>query len=90
MKVSIIGSGNIAWHIAKMFSENGHKIKHIYSRNLMRGKEIAMSPEEIAPVALRFPARGAGTPSRIIVEERRRSLRFRGGPPRRGCSGVGL
>ena len=41
-KIGIIGTGNVAWHLARNFENNGHIISTIYSRNLDRAKEFAL------------------------------------------------
>jgi predicted short-subunit dehydrogenase-like oxidoreductase (DUF2520 family) len=41
MNVSIIGSGNVAWHFAKFFYRRGHRITHIYNRTEQHGRALA-------------------------------------------------
>lgn len=41
MDISIIGSGNIAWHLAKFFYGHGHRIKTIYNRSENHGRALA-------------------------------------------------
>jgi len=41
MKVIILGSGNVAYHIALTFKKKGIKILQIYSRNYSNAKELA-------------------------------------------------
>ncbi len=40
-KITLIGSGNIAWHLAKAFDLAGHQIHQIISRNEETGKALA-------------------------------------------------
>jgi len=40
-KVAIIGSGNVAWHMARAFENSGHFITDIYSRDLANAKGLA-------------------------------------------------
>lgn len=41
MKISIIGTGNVGWHLAFELEEAGHTMIDIYSRNLQNAKNIA-------------------------------------------------
>lgn len=38
--ISIIGSGNVAWHLAPELENAGHRIVEVYSRNLQNAKKI--------------------------------------------------
>ncbi|WP_109673019.1 Rossmann-like and DUF2520 domain-containing protein [Dyadobacter jejuensis] len=40
MKISIVGSGNVAWHLAMAFEEAGHWIGEVYSRNPENGAKL--------------------------------------------------
>jgi predicted short-subunit dehydrogenase-like oxidoreductase (DUF2520 family) len=40
-KITFIGSGKVAWHLAKAFDLAGHRIHQIISRNELTGKELA-------------------------------------------------
>ncbi|MDH3709253.1 MAG: DUF2520 domain-containing protein [Cyclobacteriaceae bacterium] len=40
-KLAIIGSGNVAWHLARALEDAGHYITDIYSRRLSTGRELA-------------------------------------------------
>ncbi len=40
MKVSFIGAGNVAWHLAQIFEEKGHIICEIYSRNILNANAL--------------------------------------------------
>jgi len=41
MYISIIGSGNVATHLALHLKKTGHKIGTVYSRNIANAKELA-------------------------------------------------
>ena len=41
MDISIIGSGNVAWHLAKFFRQHGHRIVHIYNRTASHAQVLA-------------------------------------------------
>ncbi len=41
MKITLIGSGNVAWHFGKALSRAGHSIQSIYSRNKDNAQELA-------------------------------------------------
>ena len=45
MRVSFIGSGNVANHLSKELYRNGHEILSIYSRNDTTGKSLALNTE---------------------------------------------
>jgi predicted short-subunit dehydrogenase-like oxidoreductase (DUF2520 family) len=49
MQISLIGSGNVAWHLASVFVEKGNSIAEIYSRSLVNAQ--ALSSELGAGVA---------------------------------------
>jgi predicted short-subunit dehydrogenase-like oxidoreductase (DUF2520 family) len=38
--ISIIGSGNVAWHLAPELENAGHRIYEVYSRNLQNAKKL--------------------------------------------------
>ncbi len=38
--ISIIGSGNVAWHLAPELENAGHRITEVYSRNLQNAKNL--------------------------------------------------
>ena len=40
-KVAIIGSGNVAWHLARALEDSGHFITDIYSRRLAHAQKLA-------------------------------------------------
>jgi predicted short-subunit dehydrogenase-like oxidoreductase (DUF2520 family) len=39
-KITIIGSGNVAWHLAPALEEAGHSIQEVYSRDLAHAKKL--------------------------------------------------
>lgn len=41
MKISFIGSGNVAWHLAQAFEDAGHWICEIYSRDTQKARQLA-------------------------------------------------
>ena len=43
MKISLIGSGNVAWHMAQAFEDAGHHICEIYSRNILNSRLLVKS-----------------------------------------------
>ncbi|MGY4536848.1 putative short-subunit dehydrogenase-like oxidoreductase (DUF2520 family) [Mucilaginibacter sp. UYNi724] len=57
MRITIIGSGNVATHLAAAFKNAGHRIAQIYSRNLHNaallayhvGAEAVDNPQDISP-----------------------------------------
>ncbi|MFD0764218.1 Rossmann-like and DUF2520 domain-containing protein [Mucilaginibacter lutimaris] len=59
MRITIIGSGNVATHLAAVFKNAGHRIAQVYSRNLHNalllayhvGAEAIDKPEDISPEA---------------------------------------
>lgn len=40
-KVAVIGSGNVAWHLARALEDSGHFITDIYSRRLAHAEHLA-------------------------------------------------
>ena len=40
-KVAIVGSGNVAWHLARALEDGGHYITDVYSRRISAGRELA-------------------------------------------------
>lgn len=40
MKISFIGSGNVAWHLSQAFEDKGHHICEVYSRRLTNSKAL--------------------------------------------------
>ncbi|MBB6611484.1 DUF2520 domain-containing protein [Pontibacter sp. Tf4] len=41
MNITIVGAGNVAWHLAPALQAAGHKITAIYSRTLAHAKELS-------------------------------------------------
>lgn len=41
-RITILGSGNLAYHLCDAFINAGHRIHQIYSRNINTGKELAL------------------------------------------------
>ncbi|MGW8122562.1 Rossmann-like and DUF2520 domain-containing protein [Roseivirga echinicomitans] len=41
-KIGIIGTGNVAWHLARAFENAGHVITDIYSRDISKAKHFAL------------------------------------------------
>jgi predicted short-subunit dehydrogenase-like oxidoreductase (DUF2520 family) len=40
-KISIIGSGNVAWHLSQALEDAGHSIQEVYSRNIKNAEKLA-------------------------------------------------
>jgi predicted short-subunit dehydrogenase-like oxidoreductase (DUF2520 family) len=40
-KISILGTGNVAWHLAKTLDAAGHSIAQVYGRSLKNAQELA-------------------------------------------------
>ncbi|MDX2196317.1 MAG: Rossmann-like and DUF2520 domain-containing protein [Cytophagales bacterium] len=40
MKISIIGAGNVAWHLAQALDKSGHEIQQVYSRSIKNAKSL--------------------------------------------------
>jgi predicted short-subunit dehydrogenase-like oxidoreductase (DUF2520 family) len=41
LKISFIGSGNIAWHLSKVLEDAGHSVQEVYSRNIGNAEKLA-------------------------------------------------
>jgi predicted short-subunit dehydrogenase-like oxidoreductase (DUF2520 family) len=41
MKISFIGSGNVAWHLALAFENAGHSVLEVFSRDISKAKHLA-------------------------------------------------
>lgn len=41
MNITILGAGNVAWHLAQAFEKAGHNVMEVYARNRKKAKEIA-------------------------------------------------
>ena len=40
MKISFIGAGNVAWHLAQAFETAGHLICEVYSRDPQHARQL--------------------------------------------------
>ncbi len=51
MKISFVGAGNVAWHLAQAFEEAGHWICEVYSRDSQKARQLAseLYDSEIQP-----------------------------------------
>ena len=50
MNVVMIGSGNVAWHLASALENIGHKVAAVYSRDKSHAKALPHRLYEVAPV----------------------------------------
>lgn len=41
MKISFVGSGNVAWHLAQALEDAGHWICEVYSRDVLNARKLA-------------------------------------------------
>ncbi len=41
-KIAILGTGNVAWHLARTFENKGHVISHIYNRDINKAEKFAL------------------------------------------------
>lgn len=41
MNITILGAGNVAWHLAQAFEKAGHNVMEVYARNRKNAKKIA-------------------------------------------------
>ncbi|TAF67221.1 MAG: DUF2520 domain-containing protein [Cytophagales bacterium] len=41
MKISVIGAGNVAWHIAQTLEKNGHTLLEVYSKGLDSAEKLS-------------------------------------------------
>src|SRR6476620_11256753 len=39
-KITIIGAGNVAWHLSQALEDAGHSIQEVYSRNHSNAKKL--------------------------------------------------
>lgn len=54
-RITLIGSGNVAWHLGRVFVKAGHTIDVVYSRNFSNAEELAkLFPDCKATNALDF------------------------------------
>lgn len=51
MKISFVGAGNVAWHLAQAFENAGHWICEVYSRDSQKARQLAaeLYDSEIQP-----------------------------------------
>lgn len=55
MKISFVGCGNVAWHLAPALENTGNKVVETYSRNIANAKALALRLYEANPtVSLDF------------------------------------
>ncbi len=40
--IAILGTGNIAWHLARTFENKGHVISHVYDRDINKAEKFAL------------------------------------------------
>jgi predicted short-subunit dehydrogenase-like oxidoreductase (DUF2520 family) len=41
MDIAILGTGNLAWHLARAIQKNGHEVVNVYARNLKKAENFA-------------------------------------------------
>jgi predicted short-subunit dehydrogenase-like oxidoreductase (DUF2520 family) len=41
LKITFVGSGNVAWHLSQALEEAGHSVQEVYSRNIDHAKKLA-------------------------------------------------
>ncbi|NEM96591.1 Rossmann-like and DUF2520 domain-containing protein [Pontibacter burrus] len=64
MNITIVGAGNVAWHLAQALQEAGNTITAVYSRTLANAAELAIRlPGAAATDSLNF----SNTPADIIL-----------------------
>ena len=49
MKITFVGSGNVAWHLSKALEEAGHSVQEIYSRNIKNAKSLSSNLYNASP-----------------------------------------
>ena len=42
LKIAILGTGNVAWHLASTFENQGHVISHVYDRDINKAEKFAL------------------------------------------------
>lgn len=52
MNIAIIGSGNVAWHLAQALDKNGNKITEVFSRNITNAKKLCSKLYDAHPTDL--------------------------------------
>ncbi len=50
MNIVMVGSGNVAWHLAPALENSGHKVVAVYSQNIKHAKELTKRLYEATPV----------------------------------------
>lgn len=40
MKITIVGAGNVAWHLSQALEDAGHSIQEVYSRNIKNAQKL--------------------------------------------------
>ncbi|MDH5476534.1 MAG: DUF2520 domain-containing protein [Cyclobacteriaceae bacterium] len=50
MKISFVGAGNVAWHLAPAFENVGHKVIEVYSRDSTNAKKLSSRLYEAKPI----------------------------------------
>jgi predicted short-subunit dehydrogenase-like oxidoreductase (DUF2520 family) len=48
-KISFIGAGNVAWHLAQALEYAGHVVEEVYSRNLIHARQLAANLYNATP-----------------------------------------
>jgi predicted short-subunit dehydrogenase-like oxidoreductase (DUF2520 family) len=48
-KITIIGSGNVAWHLSQALEDAGHSIREIYSRNISNARKLCGKLYDASP-----------------------------------------
>ena len=51
MLISLVGAGNVAWHLAQALEQTGHHILEVYSRDLRNAKLLTKQLYDTTPVA---------------------------------------
>ena len=41
-RIAILGTGNVAWHLARVLENAGHIIAHIYNRDAQKAKQFGL------------------------------------------------
>ncbi|MFA0962076.1 Rossmann-like and DUF2520 domain-containing protein [Roseivirga sp. BDSF3-8] len=49
-ELTIIGAGNLAWHVAPAFERLGHVVREVYSRDIRNAEKLATRLESATPV----------------------------------------
>jgi len=51
MLISLVGAGNVAWHLAQALEQTGHPILEVYSRDIRNAKLLAKQLYDTTPVS---------------------------------------